>query len=147
SHPDLRSTIVEGGRGSLTVSRRTVRSLLVAIEAGVALMLLVGSALLIHSFWKLLSVDAGFDPNGVAAIEMAVPQAKYTTPEASARFYQQLLDGIRAVPGVEAAGATTVPPLSGGGPSGILILDGNDQVSRSKPSADYFVVTPGYFAA
>jgi putative ABC transport system permease protein len=147
SRPDLRSTIVEGGRGSLTTGRRVVRSLLVAIEAGVALTLLVGSALLIHSFWNLLSVDAGFDPDGVAAIEMAVPQSKYTTPEASARFYQQLLDRIRAVPGVEAAGATTVPPLSGGGPSGILTLDGKEVLFGSKPNADYFVVTPGYFAA
>jgi putative ABC transport system permease protein len=147
SRLDLRSTILEGGRGSLTAGRRTVRNLLVAAEAGIALVLLVGSALLIRSFWNLLSVDAGFDPAGVADIEVAVPQSKYSTPEASARFYEQLLDRIRAVPGVEAAGATTVPPLSGGGPSGTLLLDRNSGDAGSKPVADYFVVTPGYFEA
>jgi putative ABC transport system permease protein len=144
---DLRSTILEGGRGSLTAGRRTVRNLLVVAEAGVALVLLVGSALLIRSFWNLVSVDAGFDPAGVAAIEVAVPQSKYTTPESSAQFYERLLDRIRAVPGVEAAGATTVPPLSGGGPSGTFILDRISSDAGSKPVADYFVVTPGYFEA
>ena len=147
SRLDLRSTILEGGRGSLTAGRRTVRNLLVAAEAGIALVLLVGSALLIRSFWNLLSVDAGFDPAGVAAIEVAVPMTKYSTAESSARFYEQLLDRIRAVPGVEAAGATTIPPLSGGGPSGTLILDRNSGDGGSKPMADYFVVTPGYFEA
>jgi putative ABC transport system permease protein len=147
SRLDLRSTILEGGRGSLTPGRRSVRNLLVAAEAGIALVLLVGSALLIRSFWNLLSVDAGFDPAGVAAVEIAVPQSKYPTADASARFYQQLLDRIRAIPGVETAGATTVPPLSGGGPSGTLILDRNSADAGSKPVADYFVVTPGYFEA
>jgi len=147
SRADLRSAIAEGGRGSLAAGRRVVRHPLVAAETGIALMLLVGSALLIHSFWNLLSVDAGFDPNGVAAIETSVPQSRYQTPDASARFYQQLLERIRAIPGVEAAGATTVPPLSGGGPSGGLVLEGKPAAAGSAPIADYFVVTPGYFAA
>jgi putative ABC transport system permease protein len=146
SRPNLRDVVSVAGRGSLAAGRRIVRDLLVMAEAGVALMLLVAAALLIHSFWNVLSVDAGFDPHGVAAIQMSVPDAKYATPDASARFYQQLLERIRTIPSVEAAGATTVPPLSGGGPSGALSLD--DRPSTGAPmQADYFVVTAGYFAA
>src|SRR5262249_10813433 len=101
SRPDLRSAIVAGGRGSLGTGRRTVRNVLVGAEAAVALMLLVGAGVLIHSFWNLLSVDPGFDPSGVAALQLSVPNSKYTTAAASANFYQRLLERIRAVPGVE----------------------------------------------
>jgi putative ABC transport system permease protein len=147
SRPNLRDTMIEGGRGSVGTGRRIVRSVLVAAEAGIALVLLVGAALLIDSFWKLLSVDAGFDPHGVAAINLSVPQTRYGTPEASARFYQELLDRMRAIPGVEMAAVTTVPPLTGGGPSGSFVLDGVPPSAESQMVADYFVVSPGYFTA
>jgi putative ABC transport system permease protein len=144
SRPDLRSTIAESGRGSLVLARRTVRSVLIAIEAAVALVLLIASVLLIHSFWRLMSVDTGFDPRGVATMEMSVPETKYSTPEASARFYQQFLERVRAVPGVESAGLTNAPPMAGGGPSGTLTFEGS---TAPDPSliADYFVISPGYF--
>ena len=146
SRADLRSAIVAGGRGSLSTGRATVRNLLVGAESAIALILLVSAAILIHSFWNLLSVDAGFDPTGVAAVQLAVPDTKYSTPVASAGFYQHVLEQIRAVPGVDAAGATTVPPLSGGGPSGNLSLDGGP-LAGTGIVADYLVVTPGYFGA
>src|SRR5262249_46040827 len=126
--------------------RRTVRNVLVGAEAAVALMLLVGAGVLIHSFWNLLSVDPGFDPSGVAALQLSVPNSEYTTAAASANFYQRLRTRIRAVPGVESAGATTVAPLSGGGPSGNLSLDGS-AFRPARIGADFLVVTPGYFAA
>jgi len=91
SRPDLRSAIVEGGRGSFRTGRRMVRNVLVGAESAIALMLLVGAGILIHSFWNLLDVDPGFDSNGVAAIQVSVPDTKYTTPAASAQFYEQLL--------------------------------------------------------
>jgi putative ABC transport system permease protein len=143
SRPDLRATIAESGRGGKNVVRRGVRSVLIAAEAAVALVLLVASALLIHSFWAVMSVDPGFDPTGVATMEM-VAAAKYPTPEASARFYQQLLEKLRALPDVAAAGATTVPPISGGGPNGSFMFEGAARTG-SLPVADYLVITPGYF--
>jgi predicted permease len=145
SRPDLRTTIAESGRGSLVLARRTVRNVLVALEAAVALVLLVASVLLIHSFWKLLSVETGFDPRAVATMEMAVPDAKYSTPDASARFYQRLLERVRAVPGVESAGATNAPPMAGGGPSGSVVFEGTATPSDRSVIADYFVISPGYF--
>ena len=145
SRPDLRSTIAESGRGSLVLARRTVRNVLVALEAAVALILLVGSVLLIHSFWKVLSVETGFDPRAVATMEMSVPETKFSTPEASARFYQQFLERVRSVPGVESAGVTNAPPMAGGGPSGSLIFEGTSTPADRSLIADYFVVSPGYF--
>ena len=145
SRPDLRRTLAEAGRGSRGAMRRGVRNVLVAAEAALALVLLVASALLIHSFWKLMTVDTGFDPHGVVAMEMVVPETKYPTPGDSARFYQQLLQRIRTVPGVESAGATNAPPMTGGGPSGTFFFDGTAPVPHSSLIADYFVITPGYF--
>ena len=148
SRANLRETIAEGGRGALTLGRRAIRNLLVAAEAGVALVLLVASVLLIHSFWKLLAVDAGFDPHGVASMELVVPRSKYPASEASAAFYQQLLERIRNTPGVASAGITLVPPLSGGGPSGSFVFEGGTAAPNEwRLVADYFVVSPGYFSA
>jgi putative ABC transport system permease protein len=147
SRPNLRHAIVEGGRGSMTPVRRSVRDVLVGAEAAIALMLLIGASLLVHSFWRLLSIDPGFDAHGVVALQAVVPQNKYPTPDASARFYQQLLDRIRSVPGIEAAGATTAPPLSGGGPSGTFVFEGGREVVNAALVADYFVISSGYFAA
>jgi predicted permease len=145
SRPDLRSTLAESGRGTRSIARRGVRNILIATEAAVALVLVVGSTLLIHSFWAVMSVDAGFDPTGVAAMEMSVPSTKYQAPEASARFYQQLLERVRSIPGVAAAGATNSPPLAGGGPDGGFIFEGGTRDPNARLSANYFVVTPGYF--
>ena len=145
SRPDLRSAIAEAGRASHGVARRTVRDTLVAAEAAIALVLLVVSALLIHSFWKLMSVDTGFDPRGVVAMEMVLPESKYPVPDLSARFYQQFLERIRMLPGVESVGATNAPPMIGGGPSGVFVVEGTPAVPHSSLIADYFVITPGYF--
>ena len=147
SRPDLRATMAEAGRGSRGAARRTVRNVLVSAEAAVALVLLVAAALLIHSFWKLLSVETGFDPTGVVAMEMVTPETKYPTPDDSARFYERLLEQVRTVPGVEFAGGTNAPPMSGGGPSGSFVFEGMAPHAEPSLIADYFVITPGYFDA
>ena len=147
SRPNLRETIAEGSRGSLTLGRRAIRNLLVAAEAGVALVLLVASALLIHSFWKLLAVDGGFDPHGVASMQLVVPKSKYPVPEAGAAFYQALLARIRAIPGVASAGATNVAPLAGWALSGGFVFEGGTAgLNEGRLVADYFVVSPDYFS-
>ena len=101
------NTMLARGRGSRGAARRTVRNVLVSAEAAVALVLIVAAALLIHSFWKLLSVDTGFEPTSVVAMEMVAPETKYPTPDDSAQFYERLLEQVRTVPGVEFGGRTT----------------------------------------
>jgi putative ABC transport system permease protein len=143
SRTELRDTLAEGGRTSASPGRAHVRNALVASEVAVALMLLVGSALLIRSFWNVVSVDRGFDPRGVLTIQMAVPAAKYPDGAQAASFYAQLLPQLRALPGVRAAGAITQLPLGGSDHGGGLRFEGDGE----RRSAGYRIVTDGYFEA
>ena len=155
SKPDLRDTLAEGGRQGAAPGRAGMRSTLVAAEVAFALLLLVGAGLLIRSFSNVMSVNPGFDPRGAIAAEMAVPGMRYTTPEAAVRFYDELLQRLRAVPGVSAAGATNQLPLNGvdfGGAFRFIGTEdpnavGTNEYDGFKYSAGYRVVTPGYFEA
>ena len=105
--------MAEAGRGSAAPTRASVRGLLVAVEVAVALLLLVGAGLLIRSFANVLSVDPGFEPHGAVTASMAVPGTKYETAERAAQFYATLLERLRVLPGVSAAGAVNQLPLAG----------------------------------
>jgi putative ABC transport system permease protein len=115
----------------------------------------VGSALLVRSFANVLSVDPGFDPAGVVTADMAVPQSKYAGPAQAAQFYAGLLERIRALPGVTAAGAASQLPLGRFDPDGALRFEGHPDAGATadgnydgfKYSAGYKVVSPGYFEA
>ena len=80
SRPHLRGTLAEGGRSGAAPARAGVRSVLVGLEVAVALMLLVGAALLIRSFVNVMSVDPGFDPRGVVTAHVAVPATATRRP-------------------------------------------------------------------
>src|SRR4051812_8111324 len=118
-------------------------------------MLLVGASLLIRSFANVLSVDPGFQPDGAVTARMAVPTAKYPTPERAAQFYENLLERLRAIPGVAHAGATNQLPLEGMDYGGALTFEGNPdagaesdgQYDGFRYSARYLTVTPGYLEA
>jgi putative ABC transport system permease protein len=147
SRPDLRETIAEGGRGNSSNVRGRIRNLLVSLEVAVALVLLVGSVLLIRSFWNVMTVDTGFDARGIVTMDMSLPRTRYPEADRSARFYRELIERLRAVPGVQAAGAINAFPLMGGGPDGGLYFEGDPDPKRGARFANYQVVTPDYFAA
>ncbi len=102
----------DGGRGgTLGRAQRTGRNTLVVTQVALALIPLVGSALMVRSFRELRAVDPGFDRQGVLTFGLSPPPNRYGDPESVARFYDELLDRIAAVPGVTAAGAVnTLPP-------------------------------------
>ena len=155
SRPDLRDALAEAGRGSAAPTRAGVRGLLVAAEVAVALLLLVGAGLLIRSFAKVLSVDPGFEPHGAVTATMAVPGTKYEAAERAAQFYAILLDRLRALPGVSAAGAVNQLPLAGADYNGAFAFEGASDPGRHRGhlvsglsvSASYRVATPGYLEA
>ncbi len=153
SRTDLRDALAEGGRSAPAPTRSGVRAALVAGEVAVALVLLVGSTLLVRSFVNVLMVDPGFDPSGVVTAEMAVPLQRYPQPAQAAQFYTQLLEQVRALPGVATAAAATYLPLGKYDPDGALTFEGTPDAGGTpdgiydgfKYSAGYKVVTPGYF--
>jgi putative ABC transport system permease protein len=154
SRADLREALAEGGRGAAP-ARPWVRTALVVGEVATALVLLVGSALLVRSFVRVTSVDPGFDPAGVVTADMAVPLTSYAEPAHAAQFYTSLVERVRAIPGVAAAGAATDLPLGKFDPDGALVFEGHPDEGAVadrhydgfKYSAGYKVVTPGYFEA
>ena len=102
---DSGAHLKEGGRsGTDGVRGRRVRAALAVGELAVALVLLVGAGLLVRSIVALNRQDPGFASTGVLTLRLDLPAAKYTTPERIAAFYEQLIERLSALPGVEAAG-------------------------------------------
>ncbi len=105
-------SLKDAGRG-LSEGKRAAwtRSSLVVSEVALAFVLVVGAGLLIRSFARVLEVDLGFRPERAAAWRIDTGQ-KYTTPAQRVAFYERLVQGVEAVPGVESAGITDALPLS-----------------------------------
>src|SRR5215218_7420818 len=107
--------MLRGGDRTSTTDRTRgrARQVLVIAQVAMATVLLVGSGLVLRSFQKLRAVDPEFRPDGVVTFRIAVPHARYRTPDDVARFHYAMLDRVRALPGVAAAGATGRLPLAG----------------------------------
>ncbi len=100
------------GRAGSDGSGKWTRTVLVASEVALSLILLVGAGLMIRSMWLLQRVDAGVDPDNVLTMSIVMPETKYEKPEQQLRFYEAVLERVRALPGVESAGLTTSLPLT-----------------------------------
>ena len=116
---DLNESLKEGGRGGSDAPRRQrMRALLVISEVALSLVLLIGAGLMIRSFSRLLAVDPGFKTDHVLTAFVSLPVAKYPKREEQVAFFDRLLERMRSVPGVSAAGVVTDIPLYGGSSTG-----------------------------
>lgn len=142
-------TLKEGGRTSgVGAGRHRPLKALVVGETAVSLVLLAGAGLLLKSFVRVLQVKPGFDPAGVLTMRVALPMPKYTQPEQWRAFYAKLIERVQSLPGVEAAGAVNVLPLSGESQSGTVTIDTRAvPPEQTTPEADWRPVTPGFFKA
>jgi len=120
--------------------RLRMRNMLVAVQVALALTLLVGSALMAQSFWRLMRVDPGFDPSGVLTVEIGLPGSRAGRHQ---RIYEELLDRVRALPGVRTASAASSLPLDGTAYA-FPIAIGAPRKSTERPIAMKFVMS-GYF--
>ena len=143
---DVNEALKQGSRGSTEGGARgRLRSALVVIEVTFALMLLGGAGLLARSFMQLAHVDPGFTPENATLLRLALPQKKYALPEQQTAFADALLDRVKALPGVQAAGITHSMPLVGDYVLGFNI-EGRPAIAPSDlPSTNYYAVTPGLF--
>ena len=148
SNPDLNETLKEGGRSGAGSGRHRLRSLLVAAEIALSLVLLVGAGLMMRSFMSLQSVDAGFKPEGVLTMDVALPGSKYRRPEKRAEFFDALLDRVRAIPGVHSAGINSGLPLRGNNWGRSLTVEGFPVLSVGEaPVINHCVISSDYFSA
>jgi putative ABC transport system permease protein len=113
SKPDINESLKDSGRGSTGGAGGVrVRNLLVVSEIALSLILLVGAGLLIRSFIRLQQFDLGFNPDRLITMRVQLPGTKYPEAKQISGFYQQLLDRIATIPGVQSAGAISTIFLS-----------------------------------
>jgi len=109
---ELRDGLSEAGRGSAGTVWRRLGSNLVIVELTLAMMLLVGAGLLGKSLYRLLHVDLGFEPDHLATLRVAGPDAEYRKPEQAAELGRAVVNRISALPGVQSVAITTILPVT-----------------------------------
>ena len=135
-------------RGTMTPGARRAASSLVAAEIALAVVLLACAGLTILSFSRLLAVDPGFTPDGVLTVEFALPDGRYDKDEARKAFYARAFADIEALPGVVAAGAAQVTPLTGNTWAGPLNrVDRPLAPGESATQVGWQMASHGYFRA
>jgi predicted permease len=138
----------DGGRGTAGRSTGAARATLVAGEIALALMLLVGAGLLIKSFARLQSVNPGFTSENVLTAQISLPTARYADAAARRAFWVRLIDRVRALPGVTAAGLTSNVPFNGSVSSGSYSIVGyTPGPTETAPHGRQEVVGGDYFRA
>jgi putative ABC transport system permease protein len=144
---NLTSALKEGGRGGTDGTHRNrVRSFLVASEFALAFMLLIGAGLMIRSFFALQSLDPGFNPRNVLSMQVSVAGSNEAEPARRTVFYRQLLERVRALPGVESASGINHLPLAGDTWGWAFAIEGRPKPRPGdEPEAVYRIVMPGYF--
>ena len=149
-HTPVANSLQESGRGATaSPGARRARRALVVSEVAIALVLLTGAGLLVRSFLKVLAVDPGFDPRGLAVMRIGLDHATYTKGTQAREFYRGLTRRLEDVPGVVAVGAVTALPMSPVGTdfSRPYWREGEADPGGDAPKADIRMATPGYFEA
>jgi putative ABC transport system permease protein len=149
SRPDLNDALKEGSRGSTGGRGRTFRNVFVVAEVALALVLLIGAGLMIRSFMRLQSVETGFNPENVLTMRLQLPRKKYADPHQIVDFFKQAQDRVAALPGVQAVGAISYLPLTGGLASrdAFKIVGQPAPKAGQEPGVEVRVITPTYFQA
>ena len=138
----------EGRSGTVGRGTRLIRRGLVVSQVALAFVLLVGAGLLLASFERLLRVNPGFVAEGVLTGRVSPLETRYADDAALRSYVNRALERIRALPGVEAAGATSYLPFSWDGSSSVIIPEGRSMdPGASVVSPNQLYVTPGYLEA
>lgn len=143
----LAESLKEGGRGSTQGrSSQRLRSALVASEVGLALVLLIGAALLVKSFLILHGIDPGFRPDRLLSLRVHLAPARYPQPSLQTAYFEEALNRVGALPGVEAVAASVALPLGGTGMGGMFQVEGRPPAPPSVDSIVMFdMVNADYF--
>lgn len=142
-------TLRESGRSATgSRDRQRLRSILVAGELALGLILLAGTGLLLKSLSKIGDVNPGFQPHGVMTASLSLPLGQYDKPEKQIAFFQNVVERLSNAPGIEAVGAGFPIPFAGGNGSASFNIEGRPTAPGDPgPHGDVRYVSPGYFHA
>jgi len=145
---NVSQSLKEGlGRTDTDSGGHRTRSILVVSEVALSLILLVGAGLMIRSFQKLQGVNPGFESRNVLTVTAMVSRTKFPSPAEQVRFFEQVLQRVRTLPGVESAGVVDDVPLTGGSHQPVAI-EGRPLVPMAEqPEVDVRLTSPGYMNA
>jgi macrolide transport system ATP-binding/permease protein len=141
---DVRDGLAEGGRGSAGRMWRRFGANLVVVELAIAVVLLAGAGLLGKSFYRLLHVELGFQPDHLATLEVAVPDVSYKNDEQRVALARRVVNRLASLPGVKTVGLTTVMPVSFNGNTDWIRVVGkpfhgeHNEVNERDVSSAYF---------
>jgi putative ABC transport system permease protein len=143
---NLHRSLKDGMRGGSGGARRNrLRNTLVIAEIALSLVLLVGASLFVRSFLNLQSAGAGIDTRPLMTLRFFMSGDQYISEEARVRRVEDIVRRVEALPGVEAAFASNLVPLSGGGAGGPVEPEGMIVEPGKEPNIDYIAVTPHMF--
>jgi len=146
SQPRVQETLKEGGRSATSSpAQHRLRGVLAMAETALALILLVGAGLMMKSMYRLLKVNPGFQSDRVLTMEMDLRTAQYSKSPARINFWQQLLEKVRAIPGVENAAIGTAVPLTGSHNRADITIEGIPVLDIGTfPHPDYHYISADY---
>jgi predicted permease len=141
---DVQLSLKQGGRGS-TAAHRRAQSSFVIVQVALTLVLLVGAGLLLRTVLRLWNVNPGFDTDDIVSLKVGVSRSLTKSPADTRVTYEQLIERIRQIPGVEAADFTSAVPLSGQGGYLPFWLDSQKPESlQGAPRTGWFLTGPDY---
>jgi len=147
SRVDANEALKQGTRGTSDSGGKT-RNLLVVCEVALSLVLLIGAGLMVRTLWELRNVRPGFVSSNVLTMSVAVPRDRFPSPATQVNFFQETLQRVRALPGVEDAGAIDDLPLDGGGSHQPFSIEGRPMLPMAEqPEVDVRMISPGYLRA
>ena len=145
---DLHSALKEGERTSGTTLHNRFREALVVMEVVLAMVLLVGAGLLLRSFQQLQNIDPGFQSENLLTMNFDMPHRTFRDIAKRTRFFEQVIERLEELPGVEAVGATTDLPFAFNFVSHNIIIEGRPSLKpRRKPALYYRGINPSYLDA
>jgi len=146
---NVAGTLRESGRGNTgATATQTLRRALVALEVGLAMMLVVGAGLLVKSFSRLSQVSLGFDAERTLYVRMTIPNSRYASSASYVPVAYRMLDAVRQVPGVTAAALAKDGPMRAGGePSTFVIPAQAANASAAEPRANFLGSSDGIVRA
>ena len=136
------------GRTDAGSGSQATRRVLVVAEVALSLLLLVGAGLMIRSFQQLQNVAPGFESHGVLTMNAAIARAKFSEATGEIHFFEQVLQRVRALPGVESAGVIDDIPLDTNGSHQPIQIEGQPEVAMAdQPEVDVRLISAGYMQA
>jgi len=142
SKPDLQEGLKDGGRGMAGGGRAWMRNTLIVAEVALSLLLLIGASLYTRSFLQLQQANGGFETKPLMTLRYYMPNEIYTTPELKTQRTEDVWRRVEALPGVQAAFASNMVPLDGGGDYRNVEIDGHPSEKGREPGAEFIGVSP-----